>query len=64
MFSFCTEPDTLDTARWMACYLTTGKHFGLYWSFLTVLTLLAITAPTARRRQVERWATRAVICMK
>ena len=31
----------------MACYLTTGKHMGLYWSFGTVLLLLAITAPTA-----------------
>jgi len=31
----------------MSCYLTTGKHMGFYWSFLTVLTLLAITAPTA-----------------
>jgi polar amino acid transport system permease protein len=31
----------------MACYLTTGKHMSLYWSVLTVLTLLAITAPVA-----------------
>lgn len=31
----------------MACYLTTGKHMALYWSFGTVLLLLAITAPTA-----------------
>ncbi len=31
----------------MACYLTTGKHMGLYWSFGTVLLLLAITAPAA-----------------
>ncbi len=31
----------------MACYLTTGKHLGLYWSFVTVLVLLAITAPAA-----------------
>lgn len=47
MFSFCSDPDTLASFRWMACYLTTGKHMGLYWSFLTVLALLAITAPTA-----------------
>ncbi len=47
MFSFCTDPSTLDGTRWMICYLTTGKHMGLYWSFLTVLVLLAITAPTA-----------------
>lgn len=31
----------------MACYLTTGKHMSIYWSVLTVLSLLAITAPTA-----------------
>ena len=31
----------------MSCYLTTGKHMGLWLSFLTVLALLAITAPTA-----------------
>ncbi|MGX9354586.1 ABC transporter permease [Roseobacteraceae bacterium S113] len=47
MFSFCTDPSTLPDWQWMACYLTTGKHMGLYWSFLTVLTLLAVTAPTA-----------------
>jgi len=27
--------------------LTTGKHIGLWWSFLTVLALLGITAPTS-----------------
>lgn len=47
MFSFCTDPETLAQAKWLACYLTTGKHLSLYWSFVTVLTLLAITAPTA-----------------
>ncbi|WP_292288493.1 ABC transporter permease [Marivita sp.] len=47
MFSFCTDPDTLGTFQWFACYLTTGKHMGLYWSFGTVLLLLAITAPIA-----------------
>ncbi len=47
MFSFCTDPDTLDTARWFACYLTSGKHMGFYASFGTVLLLLAITAPVA-----------------
>lgn len=31
----------------MACYLTTGKHMSIYWSVLTVLLLLAITAPAA-----------------
>ena len=47
MFEFCTDPANLDTARWMACYLTTGKHLNLYYSVVTVLVLLAITAPTA-----------------
>ncbi len=33
--------------RWLACYLTTGKHMNLYVSVFTVLLLLAITAPAA-----------------
>lgn len=47
MFDYCTNPDTLGDFQWMLCYLTTGKHMGLYISFGTVLLLLAITAPTA-----------------
>jgi polar amino acid transport system permease protein len=47
MFSFCADPATLSDLRWMLCYLTTGKHLMLYWSFGTVLLLLAITAPAA-----------------
>ena len=47
MFSYCTDPSTLSGFSWMSCYLTTPKHAGFYWSFLTVLTLLAVTAPTA-----------------
>lgn len=47
MFSFCADPEALSGLKWYACYLTTGKHMGLYWSFLTVLSLLAITAPVA-----------------
>lgn len=47
MFAFCTDPDSLDTARWFACYLSSGKHMGFYASFGTVLLLLAITAPVA-----------------
>lgn len=31
----------------MVCYLTSGKHLLFYWSFLTVLGLLVITAPAA-----------------
>ncbi|WP_397542300.1 ABC transporter permease subunit [Roseovarius salis] len=47
MFSFCTNPETLEGVRWLACYLTTGKHMSLYTSVLVVLALLGITAPTA-----------------
>ncbi len=47
MFSYCTDPSTLDGLTWLSCYLTTGKHMGLYSSVVTVLVLLAITAPIA-----------------
>ena len=47
MFQFCTDPTTLGDAAWLACYLTTGKHMAFYWSFGTVLLLLAITAPVS-----------------
>ncbi|SES31804.1 amino acid ABC transporter membrane protein 1, PAAT family [Tranquillimonas rosea] len=47
MFQACTDPDTLDGLAWLACYLTNGKHIAFYGSFLTVLSLLAITAPVA-----------------
>ncbi|MEO0945278.1 MAG: ABC transporter permease, partial [Pseudomonadota bacterium] len=47
MFSFCTDPSTLEGWRWFACYLTNGKHLTAYTSFGTVMLLLAITAPTA-----------------
>ena len=47
MFSYCAEPDTLDTARWLSCYLTTGVHFQFYAAFFKVLLLLAVTAPVA-----------------
>jgi polar amino acid transport system permease protein len=47
IFSFCTDPSTLDGLQWLSCYLTTGKHMNFYVSFGTVLLLLAITAPTA-----------------
>ncbi|MEL6171511.1 MAG: ABC transporter permease subunit [Pseudomonadota bacterium] len=47
MFSFCTNPETLDSLRWLACYTTTPKHANLYVSVVVVLVLLAITAPTA-----------------
>jgi len=47
MFSSCADPSTLQGLSWLMCYLTTGKHIDFYWSFLTVLTLLAVTAPVA-----------------
>ena len=47
MFSFCTDPSTLEGFQWISCYLTTGKHMSMYWAVGTVLLLLAITAPTA-----------------
>ncbi|MCT8159791.1 ABC transporter permease [Pseudoruegeria sp. SHC-113] len=47
MFSYCTDPSTLEGLTWLSCYLTTGKHMSFYISFITVLVLLAITAPTA-----------------
>jgi polar amino acid transport system permease protein len=47
MFAFCTDPSLLPDWQWMACYLTTGKHMAFYWSFGTVLLLLAITAPAS-----------------
>ena len=47
MFAFCTDPETLDGLAWLACYLTTGKHFAFYGAFGTVLILLAVTAPAS-----------------
>lgn len=47
MFAACSDPGTLSGLQWILCYLTTGKHLNLYWSFGTVLLLLAVTAPTA-----------------
>lgn len=47
MFEFCADPSTLESARWFACYLTTGKHFAFYQSFLVVIALLLLAAPLA-----------------
>ena len=47
MFSYCSDPSTLEGLSWLACYLTNGKHFAAYASIGTVLALLAITAPAA-----------------
>ncbi len=47
MFGFCADPASIEGLTWLSCYLTTGKHFGIYWAVGTVLLLLAITAPLA-----------------
>lgn len=47
MFKQCTDPAALEGLSWLMCYLTTGKHMMFYYSFGTVLLLLAITAPVA-----------------
>lgn len=47
MFEFCTEPKTLEGLTWLSCYLTTPKHMEFYYSFITVLSLLLVTAPAA-----------------
>ncbi|RYH08912.1 ABC transporter permease [Tropicimonas sp. IMCC6043] len=47
MFSYCSDPSTLEGLAWISCYLTNGKHWLFYESFLTVLLLLAITAPVS-----------------
>ncbi len=47
MFEYCADPASLAGIEWLSCYLTTGKHMGLYWAVGTVLLLLAITAPAA-----------------
>ncbi len=43
----CDDPSTLSDLMWFVCYLTTGKHLNFYAPFLTVLLLLAVTAPAA-----------------
>jgi polar amino acid transport system permease protein len=47
MFEFCADPKSIEGLTWAVCYLTSGKHIDFYWSFLTVLALLAVTAPLA-----------------
>lgn len=47
MFAACADPKAIDGLTWGLCYLTSAKHVDFYWSFLTVLLLLAITAPAA-----------------
>ena len=47
MFDQCADPKTLEGLAWLLCYLSSGKHILFYLSFITVLVLLAITAPIA-----------------
>jgi len=47
MFAACADPKAIESLTWLTCYLTSGKHLDFYWSFVTVLTLLALTAPIA-----------------
>jgi polar amino acid transport system permease protein len=47
MFDFCADPNSLEGLTWLTCYLTSGKHLDFYWSFVTVLMLVLITAPSA-----------------
>ncbi|MBM3605924.1 MAG: ABC transporter permease subunit [Alphaproteobacteria bacterium] len=47
MFSYCTDPSSLEGLVWLSCYLTSGTHLLFYASFGTVLLLLALTAPVA-----------------
>ncbi len=47
MFDACADPKSIEGALWFACYFSSGKHLDFYGSFLTVLMLLAITAPAA-----------------
>ncbi len=47
MFAACADPKAIEGLTWLTCYLTTGKHLDFYWSFVTVLVLLAVTAPAA-----------------
>ncbi|GAB1478302.1 ABC transporter permease subunit [Paracoccaceae bacterium] len=47
MLSACADPKSIEGLTWAICYLTSGKHIAFYWSFGTVLLLLAVTAPAA-----------------
>jgi polar amino acid transport system permease protein len=44
---FCADPNALDGAAWLFCYLTTPKHQQFYFSFLVVIVLIVLAAPLA-----------------
>ena len=41
----CIDPKALEGAAWFFCYLTNPKHQQFYFSFVTVLVLITVTAP-------------------
>jgi len=41
----CIDPKALEGAAWFFCYLTTPKHQQFYFSFVTVIVLITVTAP-------------------
>ncbi len=45
MFEFCSDPKTLEGLTWWACYVSNGKHMDFYFSFVVVLSLLAVMVP-------------------
>ena len=47
MFDACADPKSIEGLTWAFCYLTSAKHLDFYRSFLTMIALLAITAPVA-----------------
>jgi len=47
MDELCVDPKSVEGLIWGFCYLTSGKHLDFYMSFVTVLALLAVTAPAA-----------------
>ena len=47
MFEICADTKYIEGLTWLGCYLSSGKHLDFYMSFVTVLALLAVTAPTA-----------------
>jgi polar amino acid transport system permease protein len=59
----CADPSALSGLNWTLCYLTTGKHIDFYWSFLTVLILLAVTAPAAMVFAPLRWIGKTYTAM-
>ena len=47
MFSYCSDPKSLEGLMWLSCYITTPKHFSFYTSFFVVILLIILAAPLA-----------------